>query len=82
MLLDVMSEILFVLERPLAGFAAERLAVAVTLLVTFPKFDRVQHDAAKGTSDEETLQSLLFCCKQEIQHDAAKRTPDRPDDET
>ena len=76
MLLDVMSEILFVLERSLAGFAAERLAVAVTFLVTLTKFDRVQHDAAKGTSDEETLQSLLFCCKHEIQHDAEKGTPD------
>jgi hypothetical protein len=53
MLLDVMSEILFVLERPLARLAAERLAVAVTFLVTLTKFDRVQHDAAKGTSEEE-----------------------------
>jgi hypothetical protein len=76
MLLDVMSEILFVLERSLAGFAAERLAVAVTFLVTLTKFDRVQHDAAKGTSVEETLQSLLFCFKNEIQHDAAKGTSD------
>jgi hypothetical protein len=76
MLLDVMSEILFVLERPLARLAAERLAVAVTFLVTLTKFDRVQHDAAKGTPYEETLQSLLFCCKHEIQHNAAKGTSD------
>ena len=48
MLLDVVRQVLLVLERPLAGLAGEGLAVAVTLLVTLPKLDRVQHDAAKG----------------------------------
>ncbi len=47
MLLDVVRQVLLVLEGPVAGLAGERLAVAVTLLVTLAKLDRVQHDAAK-----------------------------------
>ncbi len=51
MFLDVMSQVLLVLERSLASFTSKRLAVTVTLLVTLPKLDCIQHDAAKRTSE-------------------------------